>query len=56
MENIGNAKDYNTGDDVEEITEGQNTHELVEIAPLGKEPEDKAEVASNAKNTNKNLK
>ena len=52
---VGNAEDDNAGDDVEEITKGQNTHELVEIVFLADEPEDQTEITNNAKNANKNL-
>ena len=55
-ENIGDAKDDNTGDDVEEITEGQDTHKLVEVIPLAAEPEDEADIANNTENTNHDLK
>ena len=53
--NAGDAKDDNTGDDVEEITEGQNTHELVEVVSLTAEPEDEADIANNTENTNQDL-
>ena len=50
LENVGNAEDDNTGDDIEEITEGKDTHELVEVVPLAAEPEDEANIANNTEN------
>ena len=55
MENVGEAKDDNTAYDIEEITKGQDRHQLVEITPLGEEPEDKTEVTSYSKTTNDDL-
>ena len=55
LENIWHAKDDNTGDDVEEITEGQDTHELMESVFLAAEPEDEADIANNTENTNNYL-
>ena len=52
MENIWHAKYDNTGDDVEEITKGQDTHKLMESVPLTAEPEDEAGIANNTENTN----
>ena len=53
---VGDAKDDTTRDDVEEITKGQDTHELVEIVLLPPEPDDQADVPNNAKNSNQHLK
>ena len=55
LENIWHAKDDNTGDDVEEITKGQDTHKLMESILLAAEPEDEADIANNTKNTNCDL-
>ena len=54
-ENIRNAKDDNAGDDVEEIIDSQNTHQLVEVVPLVAEPDDEGDVTNHASNTNHNL-
>ena len=53
--NAGDAKDDNTRDDVEEITEGQNTHKLVKIVLLADEPKDQTEITNYTKKTNKDL-
>ena len=55
LENIWHAKDDNTGDDVEEIKEGQDTHKLMESVLLAAEPEDEADIANNTENTNNYL-
>ena len=55
LEDVGDAKDDNTWDDVEEIKERQDTHELVEIVPLTNEPEDETDIANNTENTNDDL-
>ena len=55
-EYVRNTKDDHTGDDVEEITEGQDTHQLVEIVLLFNEPYDQTKVANNARDSNKDLK
>ena len=39
-EYVSDAKDDQTVDDVEEISEGQDTHQLVEIVFLVYEPDD----------------
>ena len=52
---VRDAKDDHTSDDVEEITEGQDTHQLVEIVLLFKEPDDQTKVANNAQDSNKDL-
>ena len=40
------AKDDNTWDDVEEIKEGKDPHQVVEIVPLSSEPDDETGVAN----------
>ena len=47
--------DANAGDDVEEITECKDSHQVVEIVPLGSEPEDEAGVSNYAQNTKQDL-
>ena len=51
MNNIRDAKDDNTGDDVEEVTEGEDSHQLMEVVPLCSEPDDEADVTYYAQNT-----
>ena len=46
---VGDPKDDNTRDDVEEITKGQDTHKLVEIVSLVDEPEDQTDISHNSK-------
>ena len=53
---VGDPKDDTTRDDVEEITKGQDTHELVEIVSLPTEPNNHTKVANNSKKPNQNLK
>ena len=55
MNDIRDAKDDNTGYDVEKITEGKDFHQVVEIVPLGFAPDDEADVANYAQNTNQDL-
>ena len=55
-EYVRDTKDDHTGDDVEEITEGQGTHQLVEIVFLFLEPDDQTKVADNAQDSNKDLR
>jgi hypothetical protein len=52
---VWNAKDDNTGDDVEKITEGKDSHQVVEIVPLCSEPDDQTGVANKPQNTNQDL-
>ena len=39
MKNVRDPKDEDTWDDVDDITEGKDTHQLVKIVPLVPEPE-----------------
>ena len=52
---VWDAKDDNTWDDVEEIKEGKDPHQVVEIVPLGSEPDDETGVANNTQNTKQDL-
>ena len=51
----GDAKDENTADDVEEITESKDAHEMVEIILFSEEPNGGEDVANNSKDSHKNL-
>ena len=51
MEYAGNAKYENAADDVEEITESKNAHELVKIIFFSEEPDDGEEATNNTKNS-----
>ena len=55
MNNVRNAKDDNTGDDVEKITEGEDSHQLMEVVPLSSEPDYEAGVAYYTQNTKQGL-
>ena len=55
MNNVRDAKDDNTGDDVEKITEGEDSHQLMEVVPLCSEPDDEAGVANYTQNTKQDL-
>ena len=55
-EYVRDAKDDHTGDDVEEITESEDTHQLVEMILLSNEPDYQTNVANNAQDSNKDLK
>ena len=52
-EYVRNTKDDHTGDDVQEITEGKDSHQVAEIVPLGSEPDYEAYVANYAQNTSR---
>ena len=54
-EYVRDAKDDHTGDDVEEITESKDTHQLVEIVLLVDKPDDQTYVSSNTKYSNNDL-
>ena len=55
FENVWDAKQDDTGEDVEEVSDCQNTHQLVEVVPLGAEPGDQADVANYTNQANKDL-
>ena len=55
FKNTRNAKHEDTGDDVDDITEGKDTHQLVEIVLLVSEPEDDEDVANDSYHTNADL-
>ena len=52
---VWNTKDKAGVDDVEEITEGKDSHELVEVVPLIAEPDDEQDITNQATQTNQNL-
>ena len=52
---VRDAKDDYTGDYIKEIAGGKDTHQVVEIVPLGSEPDDEVDVANNTKNTKHDL-
>ena len=52
---VRDAKDDHTGDYIKEIAGGKDTHQVVEIVPLGSEPEDEADVAHYAQDTKQDL-
>ena len=52
LKNARDVKDEDTGDDV---TEGKDTHQLVEIVPLVPEPEYDEDVPNGSQNTNADL-
>ena len=55
MKYVWDAKDDNTGDDIKKITKCKGTHQVVEIVPLGSEPDDEVDVSKNTKNTKHSL-
>ena len=55
MNNVRDAKDDNTGDDVEEVKDGEDSHQLMEVVPLCSEPDDEAGVANHTQNTKQGL-
>ena len=52
---VRDAKDDHTGDYIKEIAGGKDTHQVVEIVPLGSEPDDEAGVSKYTQNTKQDL-
>ena len=54
-QNLRDAEYDNAGDDIDEIIDSQDTHQLVEVVPLWAEPDDEGNVTKHANNTNHHL-
>jgi hypothetical protein len=48
LKNVRDANDEDTGDYVDAITEGKDTHQLVEIVPLVSEPENDEDITNDS--------